>query len=85
MYNGIKRIIKPIYNTTFEGIEVNSSILSDTEEINSANIVKGIGSSFRLRTYSYISKYKMILLITVEMKIQYPQRVPDPNRIQLTY
>jgi len=45
MYNGIKRIIKPIYNTTFEGIEVNSSILSDTEEINSANIVKGIGSS----------------------------------------
>ena len=45
MYNGIKRIIKPIHNTTFEGIEVNSSILSDTEEINSANIVKGIGSS----------------------------------------
>ena len=45
MYNGIKRIIKPIHNTTFEGIEVNSSILSDTEERNSANKVKGIGRS----------------------------------------
>ena len=46
MYNGIKRIIKPI-QITFEGIEVNSSILSDTEERNSANKVKGI-EVFRL-------------------------------------
>ena len=45
MNNGIKRKTKPIYITTSEGIEVNSSILSETDETNNAIIVNIIGRS----------------------------------------
>ena len=45
MNNGIKRKTKPIYITTSEGIEVNSSILSEADETNNAIIVNIIGRS----------------------------------------
>jgi hypothetical protein len=45
MYRGINIKTAAKYNTTIEGIEVNSSILSAAAEMNIANIVKGIGNS----------------------------------------
>ena len=57
MNSGIKRKTKPIYITTSEGIEVNSSILSEADEINNANIVNIIGRSLDCRLLIII-KYK---------------------------
>ena len=57
MYNGIKRKTKPIYITTSEGIEVNSSILSEADETNNAKILNIIGSSLDCRLLIII-KYK---------------------------
>ena len=45
MYNVIKRKIKPIYITISDWIEVSSSILSEADETNNANIVRGMGNS----------------------------------------
>ena len=57
MNNGIKRKTKPIYITTSEGIEVNSSILSEADETNNAIIVNIIGRSLDCRLLIII-KYK---------------------------
>ena len=57
MNSGIKRKTKPIYITTSEGIEVNSSILSEADETNKAIIVNIIGRSLGCRLLMII-KYK---------------------------
>ena len=57
MNNGIKRKTKPIYITISEGIEVNSSILSEADETNKAIIVNIIGRSLDCRLLIII-KYK---------------------------
>lgn len=57
MNSGIKRKTKPIYITTSEGIEVNSSILSEADETNKAIIVNIIGRSLDCRLLIII-KYK---------------------------
>ena len=45
MYSGINIKAKAIKCTIIEGIEINSSILSEAFETNNANIVTGIGRS----------------------------------------
>ena len=45
MYSGIKIKVKAILSTIIEGIEVNSSILSEAFETSNANMVIGIGRS----------------------------------------
>jgi hypothetical protein len=45
MNSGIIKITQEVISTAFSGIEVHSSILSEVDESNNANIVNGIGSS----------------------------------------
>lgn len=57
MIRGIKRKTKAIYIKISEGIEVNSSILSEAVETNNANIVNMIGRSLDCHLLIFI-KYK---------------------------